>query len=103
MGTVLTEYLGGGVAGGKMKEIGTTSWISPNKDATNTSLFTGLPGGYRKSNGIYYNVGYNGIWWSSTENLSNDAWNRYLDDNDGNANRDNNDKRYGFSVRCLRD
>jgi uncharacterized protein (TIGR02145 family) len=44
--TVLTDYLGGViVAGDKMKEVGITSWNSPNIEATNTSLFTGLPGG----------------------------------------------------------
>ncbi len=65
--TVLTEYLGGeSVAGGKMKEVGTTNWNSPNVDATNTSLFTGLPGGNRES-GDYYGIGSGGCWWSSTE------------------------------------
>jgi hypothetical protein len=52
--TVLTDYLGGeNVAGGKMKEVGTTSWYSPNTDATNLSLFTALPGGSRSYNGNY--------------------------------------------------
>ena len=59
--TVLTDYLGGAsVAGGKMKEVGITSWNSPNTDATNTSLFTGLPGGYRISDGNFNLIGYNG-------------------------------------------
>ena len=46
--TELSDYLGGDdVAGGKMKETGTTHWLSPNTDANNESGFTGLPGGYR--------------------------------------------------------
>ena len=46
--TVLTDYLGGlSVAGGKMKEVGTSNWNSPNTEATNTSLFSVLPGGSR--------------------------------------------------------
>jgi uncharacterized protein (TIGR02145 family) len=46
--TTLTTFLGGeGVAGGKMKERGITHWIYPNTDATNSSGFTGLPGGVR--------------------------------------------------------
>jgi hypothetical protein len=41
------------LAGGKMKEVGLTSWNSPNIDASNTSLFTGLPGGVRVHNGNF--------------------------------------------------
>ncbi len=102
--TVLTDYLGGEtVAGGKMKEVGTTSWNSPNTDATNTSLFTGLPGGNRINNGNYYYIGGNGYWWSSTEYDTFDAWYRDLNYGLGNAYRNLDGKRIGFSVRCLRD
>ena len=40
---ILTDYLGGlNIAGGKLKEAGLLNWSNPNKDATNSSLFTGL-------------------------------------------------------------
>ena len=102
--TVLTDYLGGTtVAGGKMKAVDTTSWYSPNTDATNTSLFTGLPGGYRYDIGYYYYVGDNGYWWSSSENNTTIAWSRYLFRFLGIASRYYTNKNYGLSVRCLRD
>jgi uncharacterized protein (TIGR02145 family) len=103
--TVLTDYLGGeGVAGGKVKEVGITSWNSPNTDATNTSLFSALPGGNRNNNGNYTFIGYNGLWWSSTEDNADSAWYRVLYYNDGNASSHRfGDKGYGLSVRCLRD
>ena len=102
--TVLTDYLGGqNVAGGKLKEVGTTSWLSPNTGATNASLFTGLPGGSRYYNGDYYYIGIDGYWWSSTENNTDNAWNRNLNNDAGNAYSINYNKRTGFSVRCLRD
>jgi uncharacterized protein (TIGR02145 family) len=101
---VLTDYLGGGsVAGGKMKEVGTTSWHRPNTHATNISLFTSLPGGYRFNDGNYYGIGYYGYWWSSTEDLTNAAWYRSMTTNDGDAGRNGSNKAEGFSVRCLRD
>ena len=102
--TVLTDYLGGAsIAGGKIKEVGTTSWESPNIEATNISLFTGLPGGDRYNDGSYNNVGYNGYWWSSTEYGTSSAWSRSLSLINGNAYRGSANKGNGFSVRCLRD
>ena len=57
--TQLTDFLGGeGVAGGKMKEAGYDHWNSPNTGATNSSGFTGLPGGYRDTGGFSWNGGY---------------------------------------------
>ena len=102
--TIQTDYLGDKIAaGGKMKEVGTTNWNSPNVDATNASLFTGLPGGYRNTNGNYGIIGNFGYWWSSAENNTGSAWFRYLGNDVGNAYRLDYVKRNGFSVRCLRD
>jgi uncharacterized protein (TIGR02145 family) len=102
--TVLTDYLGGEtVAGGKLKEVGTTNWNSPNVDATNASLFTGLPGGDRINYGNYDAIGFYGNWWSSTEYNTSNAWTRALYHYEGNANRNSFVKGNGFSVRCLRD
>src|SRR5205085_6409714 len=63
--TTLENCLGGSsVAGGAMKETGITYWLSPNTSATNSSGFTGLPGGYRNpSDGSFYLISSNGIWW----------------------------------------
>ena len=90
-------------AGGKMKSTGTSLWTSPNAAATNESGFTGLPAGYRNSNGSFVNIGSLGVWWSSSENNTTDAWSRVLYYYDGNAGRLNGSKRVGLSVRCLRD
>jgi uncharacterized protein (TIGR02145 family) len=101
---VLTDYLGGNyVAGGKMKEAGTTNWINPNTNASNTSLFTALPGGGRNDDGTFNSIGGAGYLWSSTASSTGNAWYRYLDYSYGDVGRGNYDKRGGFSVRCLRD
>jgi uncharacterized protein (TIGR02145 family) len=102
--TDLQDYLGGEtVAGGKMKEVGTISWNSPNIYATNTSFYTGLPGGCRYFNGSYNSIGFSGFWWSSTENLMANAWSYYLNTYNGSASRFYSVMSCGFSVRCLRD
>jgi uncharacterized protein (TIGR02145 family) len=87
-----------------MKETGFTHWQTPNIGATNTSLFTGLPGGFRNGfNGNNNNIGDNGYWWSSTEDNTNYAWSRNLFYNDGNAYRNLINKRNGYSVRLIQD
>ena len=102
--TTLSTTLGGdAVAGGKMKVAGTTRWTTPNTGATNESGFAGLPGGNRYNNGAFYNVGSTGSWWSSTEGSTTNAWSRFLFYDGVNIDRNNMNKKFGFSVRCLRD
>ena len=107
--TQLTDHLGGeSVAGGQMKTTGTLGagtglWFAPNTDATNSSGFSGLPGGYRNFLGFFLTQGANGYWWSSGENSTGSAWYRILDYGNGSAYRNDINKHYGFSVRCLRD
>ena len=100
--TTLTNYLGGeSIAGGKLKA--TTLWNSPNTGATNSSGFTALPGGGRRYDGAYDDIGYSGLWWSSTESSTAYAWYRYMSYFFSNAYRYDSYKTSGFSVRCLSD
>jgi len=102
--TALTTYLmGDSVAGGKMKEVGTAHWISPNAGATNSSGFTALPGGSRATNGSFYNMGEIGLFWSSSGYNASSAWIRIMGSNDAGVYRDFVNKSPGLSVRCLKD
>jgi uncharacterized protein (TIGR02145 family) len=104
--TTLTDYLGGlSIAGGKLKETGTTHWTTPNIGATNETGFTALPGGYRGYDGTYYYVGDYGCWWSSTEYSTDTtyAWPRFMFYYASFVTSFNYSKHYGFSVRCVRD
>ena len=86
-----------------MKEAGYDHWNSPNTGATNSSGWTGLPGGYRDSAGLFGVNGVYGYWWSASE-----AWpssverNLYYDL--GNIFAESVlDRNYGMSARCVRD
>jgi uncharacterized protein (TIGR02145 family) len=102
--TTLIDYLGGEyVAGGKLKETGTAHWISPNTGATNEKGFMALPGGLRSSIGIFERIGFNGLWWSSTEDSLTIARARLMFYDLGHVTKYNSFKKDGFSVRCVRD
>lgn len=102
--TTLYTALGGmNEASGKLKETGTAHWNNPNTGATNQSGFTALPGGWRKTNGSYENKGNFGVWWSSTSESAQDAWERYLVYDINYAYRGIDPKRLALSVRCLKD
>ena len=101
--TTLTTYLGGeSVAGGKLKETGTTHWESPNTGATNESGFKALSGGDREF-GVFSYIGYSGYWWSATEINATEARYRSMNYHNGNVKRNSIFKKIGYSVRCLRD
>ena len=110
--TTLITYLGGeDVAGGKLKEAGTTHWDSPNTGATNESGFTALPGGYTyldtNLGGTFVCIGGSGggsgIWWSSTESLTVSAYALGINSEYSDVYLGGDSKENGFSVRCLRD
>ncbi len=85
--------------GSKLKS--SSEWNN-NGNGTNESGFTALPGGYRNYAGEFYVVGDYGYWWSSTE-FGSSAWSRILYYSNSAVRRANNDKRSGFSVRCIMD
>lgn len=66
----LANSLGGaGIAGGKLKSIGTTYWNSPNTGATNESGFNARGNGIRSSDGTFSHLkDYNRFWGISTNN-----------------------------------
>lgn len=107
----VAQYLGGQlIAGGKLKTTGTIDdgdgfWNAPNEGATNESGFFGQPAGYRYLDGTFFDVGNYGYFWTSSE-TSNDpnlAWRHYLIYDISDIYRNDRDKRFGFSIRCIQD
>ena len=112
--TEMVSYLGGyQVAGGKLKSTRTEPdphprWDIPNTGATNESMFSGLPGGARQPfSGTFFYVykGINGFWWTASEYNEATAWAPmlYYYDNGNNSFTGKGFKRWGFSVRCIKD
>ncbi len=68
----LFRFLGGpNIAGGKMKETGTSHWNSPNGEATNSSGFNALPGGiYSDVMGEFNDLGKHAFFITSTPEQS---------------------------------
>lgn len=97
-------------------------WLPPNMGATNASGFSAMPGGYydNSKEQIIYDpgnpntygfkgVGCFGHWWSSTEALGNSALYSislsYLNERTYFTEEINSQhsKRFGFSIRCVKD
>ncbi len=89
--------------GGRLKD--TSNWINPNTGATNSSGFTGLPGGYRAPDGTFQLFGTYALFWSSTIASSNTTDALYMSIKNFNTiiSRLNYTKVAGFSIRCVKD
>jgi uncharacterized protein (TIGR02145 family) len=67
---LLVNYLGGSaISGGLLKEEGSEHWLSPNLGATNSTLFTALPGGMGNHDGNFTRIYMWGYWWTTYETL----------------------------------
>lgn len=99
----LAVYLGGKLqAGGKLKEAGFSHWNDPNTDATNSSGFTALPGGFRYVDGSFMYIRTYGIWWTTTLRTDIDAYRRDIYYNKSEVYATSSFLDMGFSVRCIR-
>ncbi len=100
--TTLTSYLGGeSVAGGKLKEAGTTHWTS-DAGATNSSGFTALPGGYRVYDGVFQILSTEGHWWGTMPVNTSEAIIRKMTTNTSTVGRSTHYRGGGLSVRCVK-
>jgi len=105
----LVDYLGGSeVGGGAMKSTRTEPgphprYNAPNNGATNSSGFTGLPGGLRRSNGSFRETGLYGAWWASDEGEELDTWHRSIFNLDTTVYHFVYGKGSGMSIRCVKD
>jgi uncharacterized protein (TIGR02145 family) len=103
--TMIT-YLGGvNLAGAKLKEMGLTHWKTPNTGALDSYGFKSLPSGTRQYTGDFAENTERNYLWSTTARDASNAYQSYLIYNSG-AMTDATTysaKRYGFSVRCMRD
>lgn len=104
----LSNYLGGDdVAGGKLKEAGTTHWQTLYSLSNNESGFTGLPAGIRgsyiiNSSQLFFSIGIYAGWWSA-EWGGTGYITRFLHDSDNVFRKDHEPGAAGLSIRCIKD
>jgi len=98
--TTLSNNLGGNsVAGNAMMSTGISLWPFPNTNATNSSGFSGLPGGYRHSNASFNSIGQWAVFWSSDAGYND--W--QLRANSSTFGKYPDVPKFGFSVRLIKD
>jgi uncharacterized protein (TIGR02145 family) len=106
--TILRDYLGGlSVAGGKMKEVGTAHWATPNTDATNSSGFNAFSSGLREpTTGEFTAEGETTVFWTSSEGSSAlVAWERSINNDSAILFEGTgvSSKACGYSIRGIKD
>lgn len=101
----LTAFLGDeNLAGARLKEAGTDHWKNSILVSTNEYGFTALPCGLRQMEGNFPEFADSyGVWWSSTEFSKIAAWNRGVFFSSNKLYGGNDNKKNGFSVRCIKD
>jgi len=102
----LIDYAGGiEIAANKLKDSGTLFWNDNAANTDNASGFTALPGGCRIFDGSYLDIRLRSYFWTATETIPNHAYHIYLNNYDSRAFilGEQDSKRFGYSVRCVKD
>ncbi len=95
----------GTIAGGKMKETGTSHWNTPNTGASNLSGFTAVGSGDRYPQGYFSGLKDYAVYWTSSRfDPSSNPYYRYLHKDEARIFKNNQSYiENGFSVRCIKD
>lgn len=103
--TKLTTYIGGeSLAGGYLKATGTDYWNTPNTSATDLYGFNARGHGTRReTDAVFTGLKAEGVFWSSTEHSSPQAYRRFMLYSSAAISGGHNHKNYGFAVRLVRD
>jgi uncharacterized protein (TIGR02145 family) len=91
------------IAGGLLKESGTSHWNTPNVDATNSTGFSARGTGSRSWWDFDPNFGEGTLFWTTNQGQSWEGISRWVQRGSGNSGRGFNTKESGFSVRCMKD
>ena len=111
--TILTDYVTAhlGTSLSLAKALASSNWssytgtgtIGDNLSLNNSSGLGTQPAGFRYSNGTFSGFGIYGHWWSSSQSDVNNGWYRSMTYFLDYVTRYDCDKKYGLSVRCVRD
>ncbi len=83
------------------KKLCPVGWHIPiDKEWTNLPP---LAGGYRYSDGIFYDITNASYWWTATESSNRNSYYRGVWWDGTGEERDEVNKRVGYSVRCIKD
>ena len=79
--------------------------IGNNLESNNKSGFSALPSGNRNSLGVFFGIGANIYWWSSTESVLNIpyAYTRFIEFSHDYLNGADYPESCGFSVKLIKD
>lgn len=100
----LNTYVGGTtIAGGKLKETGTTHWYTPNTGATNEFGFNARGAGIRAVSGSFGSLTTFGHLWTATEFGNYGYIMPFNHDTAASATNSVQDKWYGNSIRLIKD
>jgi uncharacterized protein (TIGR02145 family) len=65
--------------------------------------FSALPGGSGYSYGVFYDIGYDGYWWSASEHVNYNAYSRRMYYYNEHAIWYYGDRNFLHSIRCVKD
>ncbi len=101
---ILKSYLGDS-AGVKIKDTNDILWERHKRYATNESVFSALPGGFKGTSGNSNREGFAAYWWTSTKDESNEinAYYTVVSHQSIYLGIGSGSIQFGNSVRCIKD
>jgi uncharacterized protein (TIGR02145 family) len=97
---LLSSTAGGALKSTAMFPTPLFGWPMPNAGATDSSGFGGLPAGWAAHGGQY--VGGGAGWWTADTAAGDKAWYRTAQRDSGAVQRRSDLRKYGQSVRCIK-